>query len=279
MGNLRPVAIVDKNGRATTVHRRGDSTSPAGTSPPAPKLGPQNGIQGTPLTPIAPATRSESRKIIKELTSGERYWNAKDDEIAKELDKRQQALIRRLLDNPDISRMTIESSVQYGVWDDSVTKDELTNSLLVLEHMYTHGDGSLLETAGISAFFNAVLGADQVGSRPYLDKAQPITTREELESKSAFVAFVLLAEQNSLNDDSIVNRKTKRFNFKWYRDFIVIQNQHLRKLVMERPDKQHEITDYVRARGMHPKNKKPVDALRTYLDDTGETVAVNVGWL
>ena len=278
MGNLHPVTIVDKNGRTTTVHRR-DATKPSmDTSLPTPKLAPQNGTQGTTLEPLVSATRSQSKKVIEELESGERYWSVKDGQIATWVSKNVQTLIVRMLDNNAVNIGVVKSSVQYGVWDDSVTKEELVNALLILEHLCTRGDWRVLDAYDASFFFNAVLGADQESTRVHLDPVKPITTQEELESKSAYVMFVLLAEENWLRDDSIIRRRRKKFDFKWDRDFIDINNKHLKNLVMERPDKLQEIINYVRSRGMHKTNKNPVDALRAYLEEPIEN-PVSSGWL
>lgn len=279
MSRTTPVAIVDKNGRATTVHRR-DTTDPStSTSLPSPKVGPQNAAQGNPLEPLVPATRSQLKELIREFSTGEEYWRIEPQNIAREVTKTGQTLIRRMLDDPALDRELVRACVQYGIWDDSVPKEEITSALLIFEGISANGDEALLKTSGPSPFFEAVLGMDQVSTRPSLDPVQPITTQEELDAKVAVTTFVLSALQNYTNDDSIVRRREKQFNFKWRRSFIVVNNKHLQSLIMERPDKQREITDYVRNRGMHPINKKPVDALRAYLDEAENTTTLSSGWL
>lgn len=275
MNKTTPVAIVDKNGRATTVHRRDATKSSTGTNLLSPKAIPQSAAQGTPLEPIKPATAKQLRELIEAFIA-EVNWPVADS-LATEVSRKDQALIRRLLDNPGISSTLVKGIVQYGVKFENLHEGELTNSLLVVEQIASNGDIHLLE--GPSVLFEAMLGVYQEGTRPYLDRPTPITTMEELASKAAVTTFILLADKNYRDDDSILKRRDKQFDFKWKRAYLVIVNKHLKKLVMERPERQHEITDYVRSRSMHPTNKKPVDALRAYLDEAANTTALGGGWL
>lgn len=276
MTNLQPVAIVDKNGRAATVHRRSDNNASMGKTSRSPLPAPQNATQGTPLKTLVPATTSQVNKLVKEFSTSS--WPIGHD-WAKRMSRKDITLIRRILDNPAVSKPTVYRCVYHGIRDETILREEVTNTLLILEQMYLNGDGKLIEDSEPAYLYASVLGVDQVGTRYYLDKVQPITTQEELESKAAYAAFVFLAVENHVNDDSILRTGLKQFNYKWQRDFLTPHNKHLRQLVLDLPDKQHEITDYIRSRGMHQKNKKPVDALRAYLDDDQTVPSVRSGWL
>jgi hypothetical protein len=58
-----------------------------------------------------------------------------------------------------------------------------------------------------------------------------------------------------------------------------VLNCHLNDLLMERPESYDAIDAYIKERGMHSRNKRPVQALREYLDKVQEAPAISSGWL
>jgi hypothetical protein len=279
MGNLQPVTIVDKNGRTTTVHRRDATKSSVGTGLPSPKLSPQNGTQGTPLEPIPLTTASQTKVIIAEFEKGEVYWNLDAKSLSTNLSRKDKGLIYRMLKNPDIDSELVKMLVSYALWNEGTKSEEISSALLIAEKIISNGDTVISSEWGVSTFLETVIGIDQRGAGGYLRPVKEIETQEELAGKAAVTTFTLTAWNEFPDDGSVTAKGSKKFNFRWKRDFRFVANRHLESLLMERPEKRYTITEYVRKRGMHPANKKPVDALRSYLDEGAEATAVSSGWL
>lgn len=269
---------MDKNGRTTTVHRRDATKSSVGTSLPSPKLSPQNGIQGTPLQPIIFNTTSQTKQMLSAFSNGRTYYNVNSSMVSSGLSKRDKSITKRMLDNPDFDSEMVKKIVSYGLWNEPTYPEEIAANLLIAEKIIVAGNGGLLKNA-VSTLYEIVIGMDQRHNRPYLTHPKAIQTEEELAGKAAIASFVLKAWIELPHDGSVYNVGNKQADFRWKRDFKIISNKHLQELLMERPEEQHRIMEYVRLRGMHPINKTPVKAMRAYLDEGAETSAVSSGWL
>lgn len=278
MSKLQPVTIVDKNGRTTTVHRRDATNSSVGTSLPSPKLSPQNGTQGTPLQPIIFNTASQTKQMLAAFSNGPTYYNVDSSMVSSGLSKRDKAITKRMLDNPDFNSELVKKIVSYGLWNEPTYPEEITANLLIAEKIIMTGDGSILKN-NASTLYEIIIGMDQRHNRSYLTEPNAIQTEEELAGKAAIASFVLKAWLELPHDGSVYNVGNKQADFRWNRDFKIISNKHLHDLIMERPADQHRIMEYVRLRGMHSTNKTPVKALRVYLDEGVEATAVSSGWL
>lgn len=101
-----------------------------------------------------------------------------------------------------------------------------------------------------------------------------ITTKEELESYAAVVRFCTL----NRNDRNLTRYKGSYFGGSRF-ETTTLWNDHLRGLLMERPEDYDAIDSYIKERGMHISNKRPVQALRSHLEESGGAPAIGSGWL
>lgn len=281
MSNLHPVTIVDKNGRTTTVHRRDSTRSSVNASPPAPKLTPEKGAQGTPLPPLVSNTASQNNRIRSEFSKLPEHFGIRDEFIFHELKASDKIIVRQMIEDPDADNETVKRIISHGLWSEPRVKGEITASLLVYQKMVANGDAGILHEKhlALGVLYESVLGLSQRHNRAYVEDVDPIKTEEELAGKTAVITFIMNA-WNDLPTETLVYRTgNKQGDQKWKLGFKVVTNKHLHDLIMERPEDRRRITEYVRLRDMHPTEKGPVLALRQFLDKELNPLAVSSGWL
>lgn len=100
-----------------------------------------------------------------------------------------------------------------------------------------------------------------------------ICTEEKLAGYAAVAAFAMDTKMAKLNMTK-EPRQSGRNHYQY-----AVANEHLEALLRERPEQLNDIMDYIKERGLHRSNKRPVDGLRMYLDSRKTAPAISEGWL
>lgn len=231
----------------------------------------------TPLI-IAPASKDELA-FVKDKFDGEIMWEMTPANIGTLVSGINQTLIRRLFDT-ELEVPAIKKLVGYCTAMESISEDDLTNALLIAGKIVTNGDAELIARYNdFDKLPDIAIGMYQNPADEHLNETSVITTEEELAARASVASFTLLEYMEGERSTSIVRSGYKYYTPHKIQSFCIVRNRHLGKLLFERPDDMHAITTYVRERGIHPRNKRPVDAIRAYLDDTSSVPAFGSGWI
>lgn len=269
--NLIPTPIVDKNGKATTVHKKTSSVSSSQGKIPAPVInGCDAPITGTPLPVPQHLTPAELTSLLGAIDSVDKFAK-----VESELDRDALAVTKRILDEGSLSLEVIDMTMQLAyvgtVQSRRATPEAVPpnhvlhyNRLLIAEHLQLGGEQSGEAEAAIRGLArNLDLGDEYMGK---------IETEEELAGCSAVVSFMQKCTESCTSGN--VHNGSGGSMVGAY-----IRNKHLDALIRERPDDIDTIVSYVQDRGMNPTNKGPVNALRKHLDENTQSKAVSSGWL
>lgn len=269
--NLIPTPIVDKNGKATTVHKKTSSVSSSQGKIPAPVInGCDAPITGTPLPVPQHLTPAELTSLLGAIDSVDKFAK-----VEGELDRDALAVTKRILDEGSLSLEVIDMTMQLAyvgtVQSRRATPEAVPpnhvlhyNRLLIAEHLQLGGEQSGEAEAAIRGLArNLDLGDEYMGK---------IETEEELAGCSAVVSFMQKCTESCTSGN--VHNGSGGSMVGAY-----IRNKHLDALIRERPDDIDTIVSYVQDRGMNPTNKGPVNALRKHLDENTQSKAVSSGWL
>lgn len=275
--NLTPTVIVDKNGRTTTVHRRGPRPT-ASTGMPAPKLAVKKlDVQAvsTPLPVPKPVAPEQLSNLQKEL----RGLNALS--LRKTVNVDEAALLRDILDRGHMKAKTIGNLSDYmGLRSTGERFREFDYNTFQLAERYfqtVSANGEFTHTEA-GTFIEAVQGI-YYRRRAEDIKIDRFTTEEELDSNLAVIRMIMLLKRDNAT-------MQKAFRFGGYRtaddrrmDSLFLRNQAFSDLIRETPADYEEIEKYVRERGV-PQNKQQVNTLKKYLAHGDErTTAIADGWL
>lgn len=231
----------------------------------------------TPLV-VAPAGRGDLA-FLKDKFDGESVWGVTPDNVESLFNTTNQTLMRRLFDT-DIDDFAIKKLGGFCAAMESISDDDLTNALLIGGKIISNGDLELIEQyRDFDRLPDIAIGMYQNPADNQLNKTSLITTEEELAACASAASFILIEFDAITQNKPIVRSGFKHFSPTKIQSFCLIRNRHLSKLLLERPDDMHAITNYVRERGIHPINKRPVEAIRAYLEDTSSVPAFGSGWI
>jgi hypothetical protein len=273
--NLTPTPVVDRNGKTTTVYRRAERLKPAASALPAPSAAPQpSGGTTTPLTLPKALTAKEKRELGNLLNSIDVTRFVPASHFLLGLSAKPLALLKRIADEfPD--HMPLLKKILGNAISNECLPEEMVNVLLVSERLLRDNRGHLLESAAYGVI-DTVVGMCHSENR--LPDDQVIRTEEELAGKAALTDFILTHGRKHDLDSMTKTLYLRRGAF-IHAEYMALRNRHLEQLILDRPEDIEVISRYVAERGMHHANKKPVEALRAYLDDESLVVPVSGGWL
>lgn len=276
--NLIPAAIVDKNGRSTTVYRKPDRSANH-SSIPSPTVKAAKATQQTHHTPlpvpppIDPSRLTERLSHLHGIQALSRRKNPSPEELA---------LINSILDRGHIAPEQLGTVSDYmGMMSTGERIKDFDYNTFLLAERYAQNSGSteIFNYNDMHVFKDAVAGLYQ-RRRPADITVERITTEEELDANVAVLRIVIL--MSSIGDENLSrNATTKEYRTATGKRIFgtFLRNQGLAELIRERHESYPDIERYIRDRGA-PKNKREVDALKDYLDNSHEhTTAIAEGWL
>ena len=276
--SLIPTPIVDKNGRATTVHRKMARTA-ASSSIPAPTVKAAKKAPEKPSTPLQPPAPIDPARLREYQRS---FRGIQALSLRKNINVDEAALIKDILDNDRVEPRLIGLISDYmGIL--SVGErfaDYDYNAFLLLDrYVQSGGDTSVCSYNEAHVFNGAIEGLYQ-RRRGQEVKVEKFSTEEELDANVAVLRMMVLMRETG--DDraggAIISKEYytadgKRLNGAYLR------NQGFADFIRANYQSYHDIERYVRDRGV-PKNKREVEALKAYVDNGEEhTTAMAEGWL
>lgn len=264
---LTPTVITDRNGRVTTVHRKLENGKPVTKLIPAPAPTLPVQPEGTPLDLPPAMTAAEARRFIQSLPqTGELVLRQHD--VAHMNHETELPLLIKLLEDKSIPESALRVAIKF-MNDKGKINPNYHNTFLMMPLINEIKDQSMVATK-IFAVMRAMNG--------WTDDKKPlprITTQEEMASYTALTRFALAFD----DDRNIVKQASSWIEGNSIASTSVV-NKHLKQFVLDHPDDNEAIIQYVNERGgMHPKNKKPVDAIKVFLEGSRDNTAVASGWL
>lgn len=272
--NLIPTAVVDKNGKQTTVRKRAAAPSAASKKLPAPAL--VTTPTSRPTTPLVlPETMTVKERDayiagspLRDASMKEYGW---DQMLKYQLDDETITLLKHMTESGRLS----EEDARAILGNTSVSSESTStyNAFLVIEEARKQNmlpSSTTYARAVIGTMTRSVIGLGRNDS----SSNTKFTTQEQVTESAAVVSFIHRMEKNP---DTMFQHVTE------HRSSVsetAITNKHLDTLIREHPDRVDEIVDYVTERGLHKKNSGPVDDLRAYLNDSAHGAkAIAEGWL
>lgn len=223
--------------------------------------------RSTPLRLPAPLTEEEQEEFLADHGITEFYFADKltvAESMEKYLGAEEIALVREIVLEGKVPVLFIHK-VLYALAS-FMTRAHCFNSLLTMRRLLDTIDYDSISFVTFHCIVRKLTNNEQPGDKH-------ITTEERLASYTAAVTFALDCINENLNLIK-EQRDNGSVTFQY-----AITNDHLLALILERPEQEKDIVEYIKERGMHRINKRPVEALRQYLDTHKATSAVSEGWL
>lgn len=279
---LTPAAIVDKNGRSTTVYRKADRTVTHSVIPaptvkaPAIAAGKKTTQKhSTPLPvppPIDPAKLRERVGQLRGIQALSIRKNPNPDEVA---------LINSILDRGHIDPRAVGLVSDYmGLMSMGERFRDFDYNTFQLTERYAQNGGSIevFNYNDAHQFVDAIKGIYQ-RRRAQDITIERITTEDELDANVAVLRMMMFLRETIGQPGSAITTKEYHTASGRRLSGTYLRNQGFAELIRENYESYPAIEQYVSDRGT-PKNKSEVNALKAYLNNRHEhTTAIADGWL
>lgn len=224
-----------------------------------------DGIAGTPLHLPAPLTIQDHDEFLRNhgLPEFHRVTRFTVTDMMGRLSPVETALVKEYVSEGVLPPMVIQQIIY--ILCGNVTRIQFYNILLTARRLISL-DVDLSHLVTLSSIIRRLTDHARAADKR-------ISTEEQLAGYTAVAAFAMNLEMANLN--MLKEPRRNGWNFYQY----AVANEHLAALLCERPEHLNDIMDYIRERGMHRSNKRPVEGLRMYLDTHKSTPAISEGWL
>lgn len=215
----------------------------------------------------APLTESEQDDFLSNHGITE-FYSVADGTVAERIEKylgeSEQALLWEVIREGKVDNLFLQSIVR--ALGSFMSRTHCFNMLLTARRV-----------AEISEYSSRSFVTFHCIVRRLTDNELPGDGRIHTEARLAgYTAAVVFAMDPSMAGRGMM-KEPRRTGHNSYQS--AIANEHLERLILERPEQLHDIIAYIKERGMHRTNKTPVEGLRLYLDARQTALAVSEGWL
>jgi hypothetical protein len=225
-----------------------------------------DGKKQTPLRLPAPLSLDEHHEFIANHGLPEFHFSAKHTVAGlmnQKLTPAETALVKEYVSEGVLPLMVIQQVIY--ILCGNVSSVQFYNILLTARRLM-----SLNVDLGHTVTLSSIIRRFTDHER-FADKR--ISTEEKLAAYTAVAAFAMNVQMVSLN----MLKEPRQIGRNFYQ--YAVANEHLESLLRERPEQLNDIMDYIKERGMHRSNKRPVEGLRLYLDARKTAPAISEGWL
>jgi hypothetical protein len=260
MPNLIPTAIVDKNGRQTTVHKAAIAAPSKALKVPAPSVSKTAAKPRKTIHDVPPMSKFEADLFLSNggIMLPSWIFANRDKITAHKNGMDTVALTRYFLRSGKLDGRVLTSIIFNGgdlIFTDSAN---VYNSMLMVEYLSREGKRELLDEN------EAVLGAVRglpVNNSAKREPLPQFETEDQLAEYAAVVEYIVRQKDasNTVSDARLFVEGKK------VQHPTAIANKHLEKLIRENTNELDAIITYVNERGMD-KKKSSVDTLREWLD-------------